>query len=108
MIQEPSNLIYLSPKGKGSFHKIKQDLALEAPSLRPLCPTGWTVKAKFFESVLLNSEALLETLQSITNRSDGGSSNLKVVSKASSIYCCMESFDVFLGVMLGEKFYRFL
>ena len=102
-IHELSNLIHFSPKRKDLFHKIKQDLALEAPSLRPLCPTRWTVKAKSFESVLLNYEALLETLQSISTRSDGGHSNLQVVSKASSIVA-WKALMYFLVSCLGKSF----
>ena len=41
------------------------------PSLRPLCVTRWTAKAKLFESVLLNYKAILEMFLEIVSESDG-------------------------------------
>ena len=71
--------------------------------MRPLCPTRWTVKAKSFESVLHNYTALLQTLHSITNGLDGVS-NYEVISKASGIQSELETFDLFFGIMVGERF----
>ena len=59
---------------------------MEAPSLRPLCPTRWIVKSKSFESVLMKYEAIFETRQSVMNGCDGGRSIFEFVSKASDIY----------------------
>jgi hypothetical protein len=100
VIQELSNLIKYSGKRKSLLEKIRQDLSSEGPSLRPLCPTRWTVKAKSFGSVLLNYEALLETLHTIVSEKDG---TFEVVAKAGGIHKNMENFDVFFGIMLGEK-----
>ena len=102
VIQELSNLIKYSGKRKSLLEQIRQDLSNESPSLRPLCPTRWTVKAKSFGSVLLNYEALLETLHTIVSEKDG---TFEVVAKAGGIHKNMENFDVFFGVMLGEKFF---
>ena len=102
VIQELSNLIKYSGKRKSLLEKIRQDLTSDGPSLRPLCPTRWTVKAKSFESVLLNYEALLETLHTIVSEKDG---TFEVVAKAGGIHKNMENFDVCFGIMLGEKFF---
>ena len=80
-IQELSNLIHFSPKRKALFDKIKNDFA-DLPSLTTFCPTRWTVKAKSFESVLLNYEPLLIAFQEITSGSDSSTSNFEVRSKA--------------------------
>ena len=99
-IQELSNLIRYSGKRKALLEKIRNDLSCDGPTLRPLCATRWTVKAKSFESVLLNYEALLETLQEIMS-----DSTFEVTAKAGGIHKCLESFDVLFGIMLGEKFF---
>ena len=65
IIQELSNVVKYSSKRKALLETIKQDLDCNIATLKPLCPTRWTVKAKSFESVLLNYEPLLELLHSI-------------------------------------------
>ena len=80
------------------MEKVREDLPSDGPSLRPLCPTRWTVKAKSFGSVLMNYEALLETLHTIVSEKDG---TFEVVAKAGGIHKNMENL---FGIMLGEKF----
>ena len=104
-IQELSNLVKYSSKRKALLETIKQDLDCNIATLKPLCPTRWTVKAKSFESVLLNYEPLLELLHSIMTRSDGGTSTFEVLSKASGIHSRLDTFDMLFGIMLGEKFF---
>ena len=104
VLQELSNLIRFSPKRKALLERMRHDLGKEAHSLRPLCPTRWTVKHKAFESVLTNYEPLLETLEAISNGSDG-SSCLEVRSKAGGIYHSLQTFDLFFGVMLSERLF---
>lgn len=94
-IQELSNLIKFSPKRKALLERIRGNLDVGGVSLRPLCPTRWTVKAKSFESVIHNYEALLDMLQSIITGSDGVT-NFEVTSRAGGIYSKMETFDLFL------------
>ena len=65
IIQELFNLIKFSPKRKALLEKIRCNFNVGGVTLRPLCPTRWTAKAKSFHSVLHNYEALLETLDSI-------------------------------------------
>ena len=103
-VQELSNLIHYSPKRKCLLDKVKQDFDAEMPTLKPLCPTRWTVKAKSFESLFLNYEALLETMHVIMTGCDGVT-NFEVRSKALGIHSSLQTFDLLCGVMLGEKFY---
>ena len=53
-----------------------------------------TAKAKFFESVLHNYEALLETLLSVAVGNDGVTS-VDVTTKASGIHAKLETCDLF-------------
>jgi len=71
--------------------------------LRPFCPTKWTAKAKSFESVLHKSEALLETLVSISIVNYQVTC-LKVTTKASGIHAKLEAFDLFLAKAVCTKF----
>ena len=50
----------------------------------------------------MNYEALLETLHTIVSEQDG---TFEVVVKAGGIHKNMEKFDVFFGILLGEKFF---
>ena len=67
VIQEISNLICFSPKCKALLERIKDQFHIDGPSLRPLSPTRWTVKAKSLESVLSNyhNDTLVETFHVI-------------------------------------------
>ena len=75
------------------------------PSLTALCLTRWTVKAKSFESVLLNYEPLLIVFPEITSSSDSSTSNFKVRPKANEILKSLETFDILFGGMLGERYF---
>jgi hypothetical protein len=105
IIQELSNVVKYSSKCNALLETIKQDLDCNIATLKPLCPTRWTVKAKSFESVLLNYEPLLELLHSIMTRSNSGTSTFEVLSKASGIHSRLDTFDILFGIMLGEKFF---
>ena len=85
------------------FEKIKQEFCSNIPSLTTLCPTIWTVKAKSFHSVLLNYEALLQTLQDIITGSESGTSNFEVRPKAFGVLHRMETFRLFLELCLLGK-----
>ena len=95
-IQELSNLIKYSAKIKALLEKIRCNFDVGGVTLRPLCPTRWTEEPKSFEYVLHTYAALLETLHSVTNGSDGVS-NFEVTSKAGGIHAQLETFDHFLA-----------
>jgi len=67
---------------------------LTETALRPFCPTRWTAKAKSFELVLYNCEALLETLLSISVVNYQVMC-LEVTTKGSRIYAKLETFGLF-------------
>ena len=50
--------IRFSPKRSSLF----QTLQVQRPSLKPLCPTRWTVRTKAIEAVLSNYEVLTTAL----------------------------------------------
>jgi len=77
---------------------------LTGGALRPLCSTRWTAKAKFFEGVLLNYEAVLEILLSIDVGNDGVT-GLEIETKASGIHAKLVTFDLFFVIAVWTKFY---
>ena len=104
VIQELSNLIRFSPKRKALLEQMRHDFGMESSSLRPLCPTRWTVKHKAFESVQRNYEPLLQMLDTISNGLNG-SSCIEVRSKAGGILHNFQTFNLLFGIMLSERFF---
>ena len=100
IVFELSKLIRYSSKRKALLENIRQDFETHGSSLRPLCPTRWTVKYKSLESVERNYAPLLETLEDIST-----GSGYEVRSKAAGIFHSMQTFKTFFGMMLGVKFY---
>lgn len=101
-IQELSYLIKYSGKRKALLEKLRIDLHVscdDGPTLRPLCMTRWTFKAKSFLSVLSIYEALMQTMVEIVQDKN---SNFDVTAKAGGIHRSMESFDLLFGFMLKE------
>jgi len=81
--REMINFIRCSPKCSHIFDEIKQvvpptdtDLSVSETSLRPLCPTRWTVRTASLSSVVVNYGRLLQTLHdiSIECKDDAGES----------------------------------
>jgi len=70
---------------------------LTGGALRPLCPTRWSAKAKSFEWVLHNYDAMLEILLSIAVGNDRVTC-LEVETKASEIHAKLEKFDLFFVI----------
>ena len=105
IVFELSKLIHYSSKRKALLENIRQDFETHGSSLRPLCPTRWTVKYKSLESVERNYAPLLETLEDISTGSDSSISCYEVRSKAAGIFHSMQTFNTFFGMMLGVKFY---
>ena len=55
---ELSKLIKKSPKREGMLQKIRDDLSLECPGFKVLCPRRWTVRAITLKSILDNWTAI--------------------------------------------------
>lgn len=49
-----TKLIKKSPKHEVIFKKIKNDLSVDSPGVRLLCPTCWTVRAAALSSIAEN------------------------------------------------------
>lgn len=94
-------LIKFSPKRLNLFESVRKEIVLLdseeslTPSLRPLCPTRWTVRHSAIDSILKNYHALMTTLQSIQLGHD------EYAAKGRGLLAQMESFDTFFSLKLA-------
>ena len=93
------NFIKLSPLRLSVFQKLKHDALNTSKSLRPLCPTRWTVRAEALSSIVDNYEVLLDTMEEV--RSNPGSSD--VTSKASGILNILLRFSTLFSLTFGAE-----
>ena len=47
-------LIKFSPKREAMLSQLKEEMGSDAPGVRTLCPTRWTVRAESLYSILAN------------------------------------------------------
>ena len=62
LVMGVADLIRYSPKRSSLFEALQAQLAPRSPSLKPLCPTRWTVRTSALHSILSNYSVLWETL----------------------------------------------
>ena len=62
LVNEICNFIKLSPKRLALFDNMQESSSVSSPSLKPLCPTRWTVRASAISSVLMNYKVLQDAL----------------------------------------------
>ena len=63
-------LIRFSPKRSTLFEALQAEMTPGAPTLKPLCPTRWTVRTKAIDSVLRNYSVLLNELEIVQQSKD--------------------------------------
>ena len=93
-------LIRFSPKRLNLFESFRSEISLGndsvlPSSLRPLCPTRWTVRHSAIDSILKNYQALLSALQVIQQGHD------EYAAKARGLLMQLESFDIFFSLKLS-------
>ena len=72
------------------------DDSVSQPSLRPLCPTRWTVRHSAISSIFVSYQALISTLEVIQQGHD------EYAAKGRGLLVQMESFDIFFSLKLGH------
>lgn len=99
MTHEIIKLIKRSPKQEEIFKKIAHEVKVEAPSIRTLCLTRWTVRAEALASISENYEALLSTWEVAKESTKETEMKARILGVESQ----MEKFEYFFGVELGRK-----
>ena len=90
-----------SPKRLNLFESIRKSVTLSesesglSPSLRPLCPTRWTVRHSAINSILKNYHNLMSSLNIIQQGHDEDG------TKGKGLLMQMESFDTFFSLKLA-------
>lgn len=84
-IQTLVNFVRDSPKRLACFTNLQNDT--NATSLRPLCPTRWTMRCSSIRSVLENYTTLKQALEEISGNDRG-----QCGSKASGLLQCLNDF----------------
>ena len=97
LVTELSTLIRASPKRLALFKSIQHKSASQAPNIKPLCPTRWTVRTAAINSVLQNYDTLCETLDEI-----GAETHGEPAAKALGLRALMTKFAVFFGLKFSE------
>lgn len=93
---ELHNLIKLSSKRLVIFqHLQKESSSPSLPSIKPLCPTRWTVRTSAVDSVLRNL-VLMEALEKISE--DACTSDAR--AKAAGLATCLEQFCTYFGLKM--------
>ena len=90
-----SDLIRHSPKRSALLDSLKAQVIASTPSLKPLCPTRWTVRTSAFNAVLSNYSILLEALENIQQGSD------EYATKATGFINSMEKFSTYFGIKIS-------
>ena len=91
-----ATLIRSSPKRLAIFRHLQEELAPNAPGLKPLCPTRWTVRTGALESILKNYGVIRTELEQISQETCGEAS-----SNASGLLALMDRFETF-GLRLSH------
>ena len=103
VIFQPLQLIRFSPKRLNIFESVCKDISVSegesglSPSLRPLCPTRWTVHHSTIASFLKNYKMLISTLEIARQGHD------VYAAKGSGLLTKMESFETFFSLKLAYR-----
>ena len=96
IVRELITLIRDSPKRLAWFKEFQDK---ESPSLRPLCPTRWTVRTASLKSIESNYSALMDFLEDMYIT--GGAS----ASKANGLLLQLQKFSTFFSLQLMLTFF---
>ena len=87
-------LIKLSPKCQVVFESIQKQQDPPNSSIRPLCPTRWTVRTGAMQAIVMNYETLQSTMEVSSHGTDDCS------RRASGVLAVMDKFSTYFGLKL--------
>ena len=91
-----SQLIRFSPKRLSLFENLQSQLSQAPPSIKPLCPTRWTVRTAAVDAIIKNYSTLCQALEQIhaESRDEYG-------LKAGGFLASLEKFSTYFGLRLS-------
>ena len=97
MVKEINKLVNYSPNRKTLFlHKLTEH-DKDGGTIKPLCPTHWTVRTAALNSILDKYEVVKEVMEEVnkTTRDEYG-------LKAGGVLAALDKFSTFFGLRLGH------
>ena len=97
IVREIVKLINYSPKRKALFASKLCEQDQQGSSIKPLCPTRWTVRTAALESVLNQYNVVMDTMEEVnqTTRDDYG-------LKAGGVLSSLQKFGTLFGLRLAH------
>ena len=95
-------LIKFSPKHNAILNSITEEVGDDAPWVRTLCPTCWTVCAQSIASILANYKNIQDFWDALE-----GSLDSEIKARIQGVSSQMETFQFFFGMLLAEMVFRY-
>ena len=95
-------LIKFSPKREAILTRLKEEIGSDAPSIRTLCPTRWTVRAESLASIV----AKYKDLQGLWEEALMVTSDTEMKARIRGIASRMGTFQFLFGLLLSEMILR--
>ena len=96
-------LIKFSPKRSAMLNSIKKEVGDDAPAVRTLCPTRWTVRAESIGSILAN----YHSIQNLWDEALEGSLDSEMKARIQGVSSQMEeTFQFLFALILAEMVLR--
>ena len=99
---EITKLIKLSPPREAVFKALQAESESISSSIKLLCPTRWTVRAKSLSSIVDNYSVLLNTWDEVSEMARDTEIKARIQGVASQ----MNTFNFLFGTLLGESVLR--
>ena len=90
-----NTIILASSKRLGIFKYLQEEFNVDAPGLKPLCPTRLTVRTSAINSILKNYDVICTELEQVSNESGDSATH------ASGYTALMEKFETLFGLCLS-------
>lgn len=95
-------LIKWSPKRDAMLRRLKEESCDDAPSIRTLCPTRWTVRAESLKSIMAN----YTSIQNLWEEALECTSETEMKARIQGVSSQMETFTFYFSLVLAEMILR--
>jgi len=95
-------LIKFSPKREAMLRELKEEVGSDAPGIRTLCPTRWTVRAESLASISAN----YDNIQLLWESTLRATTNTEIKARIQGVSRQMETFKFLFCLVLSEMILR--
>ena len=100
--REVCKLIKFSPKRQAFLERIKDDMKIDAPGIKVLCPNRWKVRAESFNRIIENYDALVK----LWNECLDTKLDTEMRARIIGVRAQMLDFNYVFGVNLGAIYHE--